>query len=192
VSHPGAYVVDPDLHCTSGPVTTSSSTADTTVALPETASSVILRLHKFNAATPSAGVPGAYYALYVQLPYPIGFTAPAATDVHVPAGYGLWDVAETGAGGFVDLSVPSGHRWCVAELFAPQGYQLDPATHCTSGPVTSTGTLRVVTVAAPEVALPVTGFPTGTWCAWGLSIFGFGVAILRRQALRNWWAAITK
>ena len=192
VSVPSEYIVDPDLHCTSAAVTQSTSEADATVALPEVASSLVIRLHKFNAASRSVGVPGAYYALFVALPYPTGFTPPDASNVSVPSGYGLWDVTETGAGGYVDLSIPSGHQWCVREIYAPAGYYLDSALHCTSGILTSQGNLAAVTLSAPEVALPVTGNDAGVLIRVGLALLGAGLVLWRRQALRSWWAAITK
>ena len=192
VSVPAEYIVDPDLHCTSAPVTQSSSDADATVALPEVASSLVIRLHKFNATSRSVGVPGAYYALFVALPYPTGFTAPDATNVTVPGGYGLWEVTRTGSGGYVDLSIPSGHHWCVREIYAPSGYFLDPALHCTSGVLSAQGHLAPVTLSAPEVALPVTGGDSGVLVRGGLALLGLGLVVWRRQALRSWWAAITK
>jgi hypothetical protein len=192
VSVPSEYIVDPDLHCTSSPVTQSSSQADATVALPEVASSLVIRLHKFNVASPSVGVPGAYYALFVALPYPTGFTAPDATNVSVPAGYALWEVTKTGTGGYVDLSIPSGHQWCVRELDTPPGYALDPTLHCTEGVLSNQGLLTPVTLSAPEVVLPVTGDSPGNFIRVGLALLGVGLVLWRRQALRNWWAAITK
>jgi hypothetical protein len=92
----------------------------------------------------------------------------------------------------VDLSVPSGHQWCVRELYAPSGYYLDPALHCTAGTLTSQGNLAPVIVSAPEVALPVTGGDSGSFVRAGVCLLGLGLVVWRRQALRSWWAAITK
>lgn len=149
VSVPPPYILDPDLHCT-GVLVASARTAS--LALPEVASEIDLGVRKFNAASPSVGIPGAYYALFVKNPVPPGYAPPPApTNITVPAGTTLWAVDATDAAGHLNFRVPRGSAWCVRELTAPAGYKLDTALHCT-GVVTDSSPASDLEIAVPELA----------------------------------------
>ena len=147
VAAPSGYVIDPSLHCTRN--VAHAISADT--ARPEHSSPVRFEVYKFDQRDTSAGVPGAYYALFVRLPFPRGFQPPPTpSGIAVPPRYALWAIAKTNARGQLGFSVPGGNWWCVKEIYAPAHYRLDPALHCTSEPLVRTSGESVTHIAISE------------------------------------------
>ena len=129
VAAPVGYVIDPSLHCSSS--IAHAVSADT--SRPEHSSPVRFEIYKFDQRDTTAGVPGAYYALFVRLPFPRGFVPPPTpANIAVPARYALWAIAPTNRRGQLGFSVPGGYFWCVKEIYAPAHYRLDSSLHCTS------------------------------------------------------------
>lgn len=86
-----------------------------------------LTVAKHDAADPSRVLAGATYALLTGS----GTGAPLATTT-------------TGADGIGTFPpVLPGVAYCVREVTAPPGYQLDPATHCTDGPVAASASIAI-------------------------------------------------
>jgi hypothetical protein len=65
------------------------------------------------------------------------------------------------AAGVLTWAVPAGYAWCLHEIVAPAGYQVDPAFHCTDVITTDTSA-AVATIALPEFPLAPTLAFTGT------------------------------
>lgn len=148
VAAPAGYVVDPSLHCTADLVNQQRPQ----LAMPEHDSRVMLTMYKFAGGDPTAGVPNAYYALFVRGTFPSGFTpAPTPSNVAVPAGMTLWAISRSSATGHLVFSLPSGYRWCARELTAPPGYQLDLVLHCSAAAVTANAPFEVTHLAVNEV-----------------------------------------
>jgi hypothetical protein len=174
VSAPAGYVIDPSLHCSAA-----VATSHATVARPEHSSPISFSMYKFDRGDPTAGVPGAYYALFVRLPFPHGYQPPPTpTNVQVPARYALWAIGVTNARGELSFSVPGGNWWCVRELYAPANYNLDPSLHCTAEPLVRSSSTSVTHVAIAE-ALATTG-GTLRWFLAGWSLLTTGWALRRR------------
>ena len=179
-SVPEGWIIDPSLTCTSGTLT--SSDAGGMIALPETASSAMLHVYKFNATAPDEGIAGAGFGLFVVGSLPSGYVAPPVlAGVAVPRGTTFWATGTTDAAGRLSFGVPSGHAWCIRELYAPPGYVLDAAVLCT-GVLTTSTSVAASTIAVPE-ALAMTGGPS-PWPA--VVLIGTGLALLaisrRRRA----------
>lgn len=170
VSAPAGYVIDPSLHCSRN--SAHAITADT--PRPEHSSPVRFEIYKFDQRDATAGVPGAYYALFVRLPYPRGFQPPPTpSNIAVPPRYALWAIAKTNTKGQLGFSVPGGNWWCVKEIYAPQHYRLDPSLHCTSEPLVRASGPSVTHIAIAEDLAGTGGsllyFPIGA----ALTVVGF-------------------
>ncbi len=170
---PAGFVLDPGLHCTSV-LDRSSPDPVRTVAVAERPDEVVVRGFKFNATAPSAGIPGASYALFVQGPMPPGFIGPPVPAwLSVPAGMALFAISTSDAGGALDFPVPVGHSWCLLEVAAPAGYARDTGLHCTAvlDHATAPAAMRV---ALPELANTGADLPI----APGLGLTGAGAALV--------------
>ena len=98
----------------------------TVVGVDEEGTYTTIELVKRDADDPDRTLPDAMYALYTD-----GGSEPIAT-------------ATTGDDGVLRFSpVLPGERYCVREVTPPPGYQLDPALHCTEGPVAEAATIRL-------------------------------------------------
>ncbi|MGH9091881.1 MAG: MSCRAMM family protein, partial [Acidimicrobiales bacterium] len=149
VRAPPGYVLDAAEHCT-GVLTGTVTTVTTTLTLTDTEASVNVAAHKFNAATPDTGVPGAVYDLYVEgSGPPSGPPGTAPPGAPAEPGDAWWARGTTGGDGVLDFTVPAGYAWCFHEVTAPPDYVLDPALHCTAVITTATPPART-TVALPE------------------------------------------
>lgn len=149
VRAPPGYVLDTAEHCT-GVLTGSVATVTTTLTLADTEAVVSVTAHKFNAAVPDTGVPGAVYDLYVEgSGPPAGAPGPTPPDVPTEPGDTWWARGTTGTDGVLSFPVPAGYAWCFHEVSAPPDYTLDPALHCTAVITTATPPART-TVALPE------------------------------------------
>jgi hypothetical protein len=176
---PPGYVVDPALHCTN----TISRTNLHVVNLPEATSTVRLAVHKFTAGSMAAGIPFAYYALFVRDPFPVGYAPPPVpSHLTVPPASTLWAIGYTDEAGRLVFTVPSGHEWCVREETAPAGFVLDPGLHCT-GVLDADAATAPTTVAVAELAY--TGAP-GYLAVVSVALLAAGLALVRvgRRARR--------
>lgn len=98
----------------------------TVIGVDEEGTYTTIELVKRDADDPERTLPDATYALYVE-----GGTEPLAT-------------ATTGDDGVLRFPpVLPGERYCVREVTPPPGYQVDPALHCTDGPVEDSATIRL-------------------------------------------------
>ena len=98
----------------------------TVLGVDEEGTYTTIELVKRDADDPDRTLPDATYSLYLD-----GGTEPIAT-------------ATTGDDGMLRFPpVLPGARYCVREVTAPSGYQLDPALHCTDGLVTDGATIRL-------------------------------------------------
>jgi len=186
---PSDYVPDPALHC-SGIVTTSSAPSSTTVALPETRSTVYVAARKFNSRQPDTVIAGATYELLVVGPMPAGYdggpASGAPSGAAVPAGDTYWGQGTSNAQGLLTFAVPAGYSWCLHELSAPAGYDTDPAYHCTSV-LTNDSPSTAASIALPEVpgpgGLAYTGGPSPWLPISGalLVLGGVGLLVIRRR-----------
>ncbi|HEY5244114.1 MAG TPA: SpaA isopeptide-forming pilin-related protein, partial [Acidimicrobiales bacterium] len=172
---PPDYSLDPALHCTAR-ITTATSAATSTVALPETLALVEVFAHKFNSVDPGTAVPGATYELVGQGPLPPGWSAPANPDGDpVPTGDWYVGVATTDGQGDASWSVPAGYSWCMHEASVPTGYQPDPSWHCTAV-ISTTTPPTAATMALPETPVPAPALPslpyTGSPAAWQAALGG--------------------
>jgi Prealbumin-like fold domain len=160
VSAPTDYDLDPALHCTAV-INTDTPPASTTVALPETLSTVYVGAHKYNAKEPGTVIPGASYELLLDgTAVPPGFDSPQApTGSPVPSGDIYWTQGTTDSQGRLSFAVPAGYRWCLRELAAPPGYQPDTSYHCTSVITENTPTNPTM-VALPEIPVVSTALPS--------------------------------
>lgn len=177
VAAPKGYVIDPSLHCSSS--IAHAVTADT--SRPEHSSPIRFEVYKFDQRDTSAGVPGAYYALFVRLPFPKGFEPPPTiSNISVPAKYALWAIAETNAKGQLGFSVPGGYYWCVKEICAPAHYRLDHSLHCTAEALVRSSGVDVTHIAISEDLAGTGGsviyFPIGA-----TMLFAGGVAVRRAR-----------
>ena len=149
---PPGYVTDPAEHCT--PVLTGSTAVPppvTTVVTADSEAMVTVSAHKFNAASPGTGIPGAVYDLYVVGSGPPSGPPSPATDGAAPIpGDVWWARGTTGTDGELHFRVPAGYAWCLREVSAPPDYDLDTGLHCTSV-INVTTPQPALTIALPEV-----------------------------------------
>jgi prealbumin domain-containing protein len=188
---PVDYIPDTGLHC-SQTLTTSSAAAPTTVALPETRSTIYIAARKYNSLQPDTVIPGATYELLVQGPLPSGYVAPSGppppTGADIPpTGDTYWGQGTTNAQGILTFAVPAGYSWCLHELAAPSGYQPDPSYHCTSV-LTNQTPASAAAIALPEFPGPnghlaFTGGPPLWMPVSGVLLIlgGAGLLVLRRR-----------
>jgi hypothetical protein len=117
----------------------------TVVTVAEQGRYTVIEVGKTDADDPTRPLAGAQYALLAD-----GSDTTLAT-------------ATTGADG-VGRFPPMlpGLRYCVREISAPDGYQLDPATHCTDGPITEAATIRLSLTDRTVPAPSATPTPTPT------------------------------
>lgn len=180
VSAPAGYVIDPSLHCSKN--VAHAVTGD--ISRPEHSSPVRFEIYKFDQRDSSAGVPGAYYALYVRLPFPHGFQPPPTpADIAVPPRYALWAIAATNSHGQLGFSVPGGHWWCVKEIYAPPNYRLDPSLHCTAEPLVRTSGPSVTHIAISEDLAGTGG--TLRYFPVGAALIVVGYVMTRRGTSRH-------
>jgi uncharacterized surface anchored protein len=151
VQAPANYVLSSTEHCTTVLQGTTATPAPvTTVTVSDTEAQATVAAHKFNAASPTTGIPGAVYDLYV-----VGQGAPWGAPTTGPTGGAAepgdtwWARGTTSSAGDLSFTVPSGYSWCFQEVTAPVDYTLDPALHCTSTITTATPA-PTATVALPE------------------------------------------
>ncbi len=154
VTAPPGYVLDTSEHCT-GVLAGAVTTVTTTLTLTDTEARVTVSAHKFNAAVPDTGIPGAVYDLYVegQGP-PSGPPSPPPPGAAAEPDGTWWARGTTASDGTLSFSVPAGYAWCFHEVSAPPDYDLDPALHCTAVISTSTPAAET-TVALPETLATV-------------------------------------
>lgn len=183
VQAPPDYSLDPALHCTAV-ITTDTPAPETTVALPETLSTVYVAAHKYNATDPGTVIPGATYELLLDgTVIPPGYQPPTAPPgVPVPRGDTYWTQGTTDVQGRLSFAVPAGYRWCLRELAAPSGYQPDTAYHCTAV-ISSDSPTDPVTIALPEqpVAHPTLPAALATLAFTGgpdLAVAGAGLLLI--------------
>lgn len=178
-SAPVDYLLDPGLHCT-GSLTTATPSPQLSVALPEALGMVNLYTHKFNALHPGTAVPGAMYELVGRGPLPPGWSDPPDPARYpVPAGDWYVGTATTDDQGVASWTVPAGYSWCMHEVTAPAGYELDTGWHCT-GVVTTATPVPAETVALPEVPRPAVA-ASGSLAFTGgppLWVLGAGLVLL--------------
>lgn len=175
VAAPPGYVIDPSLHCSSS--VAHAVTSD--ISRPEHSSPIRFEIYKFDQRDQTAGVPGAYYALFVRLPFPKGFQPPPTpTNLYVPPRYALWAIAATNAKGQLGFSLPGGHWWCVKEIYAPANYHLDPTLHCTTEALVRSSNSAVTHIAIAE-DLAGTGGPLFYFPA-GAVLLAAGYVVVRR------------
>jgi hypothetical protein len=192
VTAPVDYVLDPALHC-SAVLTTSSTSDETTIAVPETLATVHISAYKYNSETPDTVIPDATYELLTNDAEPPGTPVGAPAGAVVPAGDHFWAEATTDQNGVLTFAVPAGYSWCLYELIAPPSYEQDPAYHCTA--VLTTDTTGVAaTIAVPEVpltgGLAFTGAPVLWTGVVGGALVVIGGAVLaidhrRRRSARS-------
>jgi hypothetical protein len=179
VSSPPDFVLDPAIHCTAV-LSSQTSGVQSTVALPESVALVHISAHKYNSLQPDTDIPGATYELVAQSSALLGYQAPPTPpNATVPRGDTFWGVGVSGANGVLSWAVPAGFAWCVHELVAPAGYQVDTAFHCTT--VIDTESLgAAATIALPEFPLSPTLAFTGAPIPWmlgtGLVLFLGGLS----------------
>jgi Prealbumin-like fold domain len=92
---------------------------------------VTLTARKFNAEHPNQTIPNTIYDLYVYGPatFPLPTTIPL--DAPTYPGISFVQRGVTDASGHLTFTVRAGYRWCLHEVWAPKGYIIDPALHCT-------------------------------------------------------------
>jgi hypothetical protein len=148
---PANYVLNAKPQCTSvlnGLATVPALLNTLTVA--DTAQTVTVNAHKFNALVPDTDIPGATYDLYVE-----GSGPPSATPAVPPEGAVVeandtWYArATTDNEGNLAFTVPAGYAWCLLEQSAPPDYVLDTGLHCT-GVLTAAMAAPADSVALPE------------------------------------------
>ncbi len=173
------YQLDAGLHC-STVLNTTTASANDTIALPENVADVVISANKFNSLQPGTRIPGARYELLVEGTPPLG--APPNSDPGsdaTPPGDTYWSDGTSDSQGVLSWSVPGGYRWCLHELSAPSGYQIDTGYHCTAV-VSSDSADTAGSVALPEMptvgpapasVLAFTGGPS----RW---IFGIGLFLM--------------
>lgn len=157
ISAPADYLPDTTEQCT-GVLqgTTAQPPPVTTITTPDKEAMVRVSAHKFNAAVPDLGIPGAVYSLYVE-----GQGPPSGPPSSPPPGTTpepgdvWWAEGTTSTAGALSFEVPAGYAWCFLEVSAPPDYLLDPGLHCT-GVITTTTPAPELTVALPEVLADVT------------------------------------
>jgi len=198
VSAPVNYSLDPALHCTAV-LNANAPASETTIALPETLTTVYVSAHKFNSLNPSSSIPGATYELLLQgEPPPNPPVDPAPSNIQVPTGDTYWTQGTSDSQGQLSFGVPAGYSWCLHELApSPTSYQLDPGFHCTAVLNSSTApaamTIALAETPVPEsppaVPIPLLAF-TGApsmWLVWGGFLFvALGCALLRISHRARW------
>jgi uncharacterized surface anchored protein len=156
VQAPANYIGDPAQQCTdvlSG--TTTVPAPVSTLTFDDTEATVNLSVFKYNSLTPSTGIPGAVYDLYVQGdPPPSGVTGTPPADVVAEPGDTWYGRGTTGGDGRLSFTVPAGYGWCVLEVSAPPDYVLDPGLHC-SAVLTTSSASEETTIAVPETLATV-------------------------------------
>jgi hypothetical protein len=151
VQPPPNYVANTAQQCTG--VLTGTATVPapiTTLTFADTEETVHLSVFKYNSLSPSTGIPGAVYDLYVQgaIP-PSGVPGTTPANVVDEAGDTWYARGTTGSDGQLSFTVPAGYGWCVLEVSAPVDYVLDDALHC-SGVLTSSSDSEERTISVPE------------------------------------------
>lgn len=157
VQAPPGYVADRAPQCTAPLAGTATVPAPaTTVVTADPEATVGLSVHKYNAAAPSTGIPGAVYDLYVEgVGPPTGPpSTPPAGAASVP-GDRWWARGTTTTTGTLTFRIPAGYSWCVKEVSAPLDYVLDAGLHC-SGVLWTTTPAPALTVAVPESPAMIT------------------------------------
>jgi hypothetical protein len=182
---PPGFLLDTGLHCTAE-LTVDSPDPVTHLAVAEQPDEIVLSAFKFDASAPGIGIPGASYALFVTGAFPIGFSPPTPPPgLDVPVGHELYAIATTDASGALRFHVPVGHAWCLRELSAPPGYELDQGLHCTAVLDASTpATARHLGLAE----LAFTGATLSSSATLGGSLLLVGIALVligRRSARRR-------
>ena len=126
------------------------------VTVTDSEAMVTLQAHKFNSLVPNTGIPGATYDLYVEGQAPPGGVPSAQpTPAPLPEQGDTWYARGTTTGtGLLEFTVPAGFAWCLREVSAPVGYNLDPALHCTAV-LDTTSPPGDTTVALPETPATV-------------------------------------
>ncbi|MGH9043574.1 MAG: hypothetical protein ACRDVP_01825, partial [Acidimicrobiales bacterium] len=108
-----------------------------------------------DSLTPTTGIPGATYDLYVQgSPPPSGVPGVAPGDVAPEPGDTWYARGTTASDGRLSFVVPAGYAWCVREVTAPIDYQLDQALRC-SGAITADSSPTESTIAVAETRATV-------------------------------------
>jgi hypothetical protein len=153
---PPGYVDNASPQC-SGLLTgtTAVPPPPTTITTADKEATVGLSVHKYNAADPNIGIPGAVYDVYVQGTGPPSGAPTAPTGTPAIPGDKWWAQGTTTTAGMLQFTVPAGYSWCVKEITAPVDYLLDTGIHCTNILWTTTPS-RELTVAVPETLANVT------------------------------------
>lgn len=144
---PPGYVLQTTEHCT-GVLEGSAQVPaqQTLMTLSDTEAEVTVSAHKFNAAAPGTGIPGAVYDLYVEgAGPPSGPPGPTPQGAALVPGNTYWGTGITDTRGLLTFAVPAGYAWCFKEVSAPVDYDLDTGLHCTA----------VITVGAPTAATTI-------------------------------------
>ena len=178
-SVPPEWVRDPALRCT-GVINQGEPDPVRTVAVAEQPHLITLSAQKYNALAPGTSIPDASYALFVQGPFPPGFSPPVPpAGLHVPPGTEFFALGTTDQGGRLNFSIPAGFSWCLAELEVPPGYQLDTGLHCT-GILTDDASAQAAAVALPELPTPSPLPATGGGSLWmpGVGMLSAGLVLL--------------
>ncbi len=173
---PPGFVLDPALRCSAGPLIGSA----VPLLIDEREHLVTFTIQKYNSATPGTGVPNATFDLFVKGEIPPGYDGPPLpATVVAPNGYAYFGGGTTNASGLLSFRVPAAETWCVRERSAPVGYVLDPALHCTAGPLAVDLGPTAITLAIPEISsipvLPMTGLNLSPLLLGSLTLFGLGV-----------------
>lgn len=157
---PPGFVLDTGLHCTA-PIDADTPDPVTTVAVHEQPEQIVLSAFKFTASSPGTGIPGASYALFVQGAFPVGYSPPSAPSwLVIPPDSELFALGTTDANGRLDFHIPVGHSWCLKEIAAPSGYELDSGLHCTAV-LTSTSAPADLEIGLVELAFTGALLPLG-------------------------------
>jgi Prealbumin-like fold domain len=187
------YQLDVGLRCSAVLDSDTPKTSDT-IALPENVADVVISANKFNSLQPGTRIPGARYELLVEGAPPLE-TPPNSDEssVTTPPGDMYWSDGTTDSQGILSWSVPGGYRWCLHELSAPSGYQVDTGYHCTavvsSDSADTTGSVALPELptasSAPVSVLAFTGGPSSWIFRIGLFLMVAGGCLLidskRRQ-----------
>ena len=176
---PPGFVLDPAIRCSAGPLIGSV----VPLVIDEREHLVTFTMQKYNSATPGTGVPNATFDLFIKGSVPPGYDGPPLPlHVALPSGYAYFGGGSTNASGILSFRVPASETWCVRERSAPLGYVLDPALHCTNGPLSIDPGPTAITMAIPELPsspeLPMTGLDVSALVFGSLTLFGLGASAL--------------
>lgn len=153
---PPGYVLQTAEHCT-GVLQGSAlvPAVQTMLTLGDTEAQVTVTAHKFNAASPATGIPGAAYDLYVEgTGPPSGPPSPPPPGAPEVNGETYWGSGTTNTSGLLAFTVPAGYAWCFREVSAPVDYVLDTGMHCTAV-INAGAPTAATTVAVPETPATV-------------------------------------